>query len=147
MNVVSLLISKPAFARHEALVRRRAFRILKQVKQDGVFVEIHLEHDSMMRLLNRRLRGKFYAANILSFREPIPFPRPDAPRGKRVLGEIYLNPGFVAEWQKRGKKKNVFPLDALLAHGLLHLLGFKHARKSDRIRMERMERRIMNNES
>jgi rRNA maturation RNase YbeY len=60
------------------------------------------------------------------------FIRPDI-KGKN-LGEIYLNPFYI--------KKNKESLLFMLCHGLLHIAGYDHKRKNDRIKMEKLEERI-----
>lgn len=94
---------------------------------------IYLIDGKAMRRLNREFRGKDKPTDVLSFEFPADFP---VPKGeKRPLGEIYLNPAYI--------KKNGETLEYLLTHGILHLLGFNHIKKSDRIRMEKLEEKIL----
>lgn len=65
--------------------------------------------------------------DVLSFPEPKGFPHPDS--RKRRLGEVYLN------------------LDAarpksLVVHGVLHLLGYRHDRLRDTIKMKALEEKL-----
>jgi probable rRNA maturation factor len=90
--------------------------------------------DSRMRVLNRRFKGKDAPANILSFSHPKDFIIPAPPRKDKILGEIYLAPNYI--------KKHRENLDFMVIHGLLHLLGYDHAAKNDRMRMEKKEREI-----
>lgn len=53
---------------------------------------------------------------------------------EEYLGEIYLNPFFI----ERNKEDLLF----MLFHGLLHIAGYDHKRKNDRIKMERKEKII-----
>ncbi|MBI5220536.1 MAG: rRNA maturation RNAse YbeY [Candidatus Liptonbacteria bacterium] len=73
-------------------------------------------------------------ANVLAF-EADDFPHP-APRGQKFLGQIYLN-------------QDLSNRSELLIHGLLHLLGYRHGRARDMIRMQRREkelRRLINDQ-
>lgn len=70
--------------------------------------------------------------NVLSFSHPPGVPRPDY--AVRFLGEIYLNPSYI--------RKQGGDVRAMAVHGLLHLLGYDHARKRDIMEMERIEKRL-----
>ena len=81
-----------------------------------------------MRRLNKQFRGKDRPANVLSFVKPRGFPG-------ETLGEVYLGPVYI--------QKNAEDLDLMLVHGVLHILGFDHRKKSDRIVMEKKERQLL----
>jgi len=70
--------------------------------------------------------------NVLSYVAEGEFPRPDL--NEKYLGEIYLNPFYI--------KKNGEDLLYMLFHGLLHIAGYDHKKKNDRIKMERKEKII-----
>lgn len=67
--------------------------------------------------------------NILSYVATGDFPRPDIKQ--KALGEIHLNPSFI--------RKNKENLLFMLLHGVLHIAGYDHKKKSDRIKMEKKE--------
>lgn len=67
--------------------------------------------------------------NVLSYVADKPFPRPDLK--EKHLGEIHLNPSYI-----KYKKENLL---FMLFHGLLHIAGYDHKRKSDKIKMEKKE--------
>lgn len=97
------------------------------------YVGVYLVDGKTMRSLNKKFRGKDKVTDVLAFPYPEDFP---APQGKpRPLGDIYLNPAYI--------KKNKETEEYLLAHGLLHLLGFNHEKESDRIKMENLEKKIL----
>jgi len=106
--------------KHQRLIpkiRKTALKLGRLLGLTSAFVDIFLVGDAFMR------------KNVLAFPAPKRFPRPD--REGRYLGEIYLNPDYV----KRHKENLIF----MLVHGLLHLLGYDHIGKNDRIKMERKE--------
>lgn len=72
--------------------------------------------------------------NILAFREPKDFPHPESPFP--FLGELFVNRRFLARNSREDSIR-------LIAHGLLHLLGYGHERPKDRRRMETAEQRIL----
>jgi len=99
------------------------------MRRPDTSVSVYLISDSLMRELNFKYRRKDKPTIVLSFIEPqIPHPETD----KKVLGEIYLAPRYI--------EKNKEDIDRLLIHGLLHLLGYDHTRKDDKIKMENKER-------
>jgi rRNA maturation RNase YbeY len=95
-------------------------------------------------LMKRFNKGDFYLdislvnsktmpKNVLSFPADADFPHPNTKQ--KPLGEIYLNPDVIKEqgWQ----------FEYILIHGFLHLLGYDHIKKSDRIVMERLEEKLL----
>ncbi len=87
----------------------------------------------MKRLKKRFLPREKGLANVLSFGEPAGWPHPED--GQERLGEVYLNLDLT--------ESRLDKLIPLLSHGVLHLLGYDHKKKNDRIRMEKMEEEII----
>ena len=111
----------------------RALRAaLKKLKKRNAAVELYLVSDKEIKTLNRTYRGKNKATNVLSFEALASFPHPDIKQ--KPLGEIYLAPDYIA-------KKNE-DIGYMALHGLLHLLGYDHLTKRDRIRMEKAEKAL-----
>lgn len=109
-------------------------RSLKSLRKQNVQLDVYLAGNEPMLALNRKFRGKNSPANVLSFKESNDFVYP--PSSAKRLGEIYLNVPYV---RHRAAKNE---LAVLLIHGLLHLLGYTHEKKSDRIEMERLEKSL-----
>ena len=83
------------------------------------------------RKLNRRFRKKNYATNVLSF-----------PYG-RGSGDIVLcHPVIAKEAREQGKTLRAHYAH-LIVHGVLHLRGHDHLRRSAAARMEKAEIRIL----
>lgn len=112
-----------------------AGKFLRLLKKKNCYLEIYLLNSQKMKFLNKKFRNKNKAADVLSFPEPKNFPHPESQ--KKFLGEIYLKSPIT----------NYKLLTTLLAHGLLHLLGFQHQKKSDRIKMEKKEKFLISNYS
>lgn len=73
--------------------------------------------------------------NVLAYPADRDFPRPDVPKGLRLLGEVYINPYYI---EKHGEV-----LEYMVIHGILHLCGYRHETKRDRMKMERTEQMLM----
>lgn len=133
-NEVAVLALDKRYKKLEKDLAKEAGRILFFLKQGGVGLEICLVGSATMRKLNRQYKGKDAVTNVLAFGSPADFPRPlGAPRPS--LGEVYLCQPYI---KKRGEN-----IQSLLAHGILHLMGFNHASVGDRITMEKAEEKLL----
>ncbi len=98
-------------------------------------VTILLTDDDSVAALNERFRGKAGPTNVLSF------PAPDNPEDH--LGDIALAYGVCAREAAEQGKPLVHHLQHLVAHGVLHLLGYDHLTEAEAEEMEALERRIL----
>ncbi|MBI3638300.1 rRNA maturation RNase YbeY [Candidatus Wolfebacteria bacterium] len=144
----------------ESRAKQVVKKALKALGKDKIYLEIYFAGNQEMKFLNKKFRGKNKSANILSFKEPENFPHPElwgAASGNRKkgeklkqIGEMYLNltdDKRQAVSDKRGAVAIGCHLSVvsrqLLIHGLLHLLGYTHNKKSDTIKMKKMEQLVM----
>ncbi len=134
MNKVSVINLNGKDGKIEKEIKLPVLEILKILKKDNVLVDIYLISDGRMKLLNKKFRGRDKITTVLSFKEPRNFILP--PSSLKTLGEIYLN---TSKAESR-KPENIL---RLLVHGTLHLLGYNHREKSDRMRMERKEKSVI----
>lgn len=103
--------------------------ILKKARLAASFLALN-GHLEIFLVGNRQMKK-----NVLSYvgkEERGAFIRPDLK--EKNLGEIYLNPSYI--------KKNKESLLFMLFHGLLHIAGYDHKQKNDRIKMEKLEEKI-----
>lgn len=131
MNKIEVVSLSKQSKRFEKLIQKLAGKVLKVLNKNNVLVEIYLINSQKMRFLNKKFRGKDKTTTVLSFEEPRNFILP-ASRFRKI-GEIYLN------GETSGKEQET----RLLTHSLLHLFGYNHQKKSDRIRMERLENLVI----
>jgi len=117
---VAIVLLDRRFQDLKRKVHAAAKKIISLTKSRGGCAEIYL------------VNGRFMNKNVLAFRAPKNFPRPDI-KG-RFLGEIYLNPDYI-----KNHKEDIF---LMLTHGFLHLLGYGHKEKADRIKMEKKEQQL-----
>jgi len=108
-------------------------------------LSILLTTDAAIRLLNRDHRGKDKPTDVLSFPQS-EFRRPLVPRRGHdlaVLGDVIISID-TAERQARGRRRPlVEEVRFLLAHGLLHLLGYDHATPEEKKVMSRRTRELV----
>ena len=98
-------------------------------------VNVLLTDDEAVRDLNDRFRHKNVATNVLSF------PAHETATGH--LGDIALAYGVCAREADEQGKPLAAHLQHLVAHGVLHLVGYDHADEADAEIMEDLERRIL----
>ena len=125
------VVSRAAPAPASAQVRRWARAALKGPAEITVRIVGAVE----ARALNRRYRGRDYAANVLSF--------PYARRRGLLQGDIVLcAPVIAREALVQGKTVEAH-LAHLTVHALLHLQGYDHLRQRDAARMEALEKKLL----
>jgi len=112
-----------------------AEKSLVYLKKEEIYLEIYLADEFLMKEINQKFRHQDKRAKVLSFIETKNFHHPETKN--KVLGEIYLNSDYFSK-TGQPKKELVF----FLVHGLLHLLGYEHFKKRDRIKMERLNEKI-----
>jgi len=118
---------------NEPKLARVAQKMLKVLGVRAAALDIILlDHKSIAKLKARFIKKKT-EPNVLSFPEPVYFPHPETK--KRYLGEIYLNRDILKRSPERAQ--------ALLLHGVLHLLGYDHIKKVDMVEMEVLEAKIL----
>lgn len=118
---------------NEPKLLRLADKILKILKVKNSTLDIFLLDNNSITRLKARFIKKKTEPNVLAFPEPSHFPHPEMK--KKYLGEIYLNRDILRKSPDRAK--------ALLLHGILHLLGYDHKKKSDIAEMEDLEARLL----
>lgn len=104
-------------------------------------VAILLTDDETVRDLNARFRNKDTPTNVLSFPASA-VPAQDDDAGSH-LGDIALAFGVCAREAREQGKPLSHHLSHLVAHGILHLLGYDHETDADAEEMEALERAIL----
>jgi len=107
--------------RHKLVVQKTARWLMRRFNKSGFSLEIAL--------VGKQTMNK----NILAFPPKANFPRPDL--RQKPLGEIYLNPRIILQ--------QGWTIPYMVIHGFLHLLGYDHKKKNDRIDMERLEQKLL----
>lgn len=139
----------------EALCRQAAAMALAEAGLGDLPAEVSvlLTSDAEIAKLNRAFRNKDKATNVLSWPSleltpgapgmAPPPPRPRAPGQPVFLGDIALARETVqAEAAEQGKRTSDHATH-LVAHAVLHLLGYDHETDADARLMEGLETRAM----
>jgi probable rRNA maturation factor len=126
-------------------VRRMALSMLGELGLESSELSILLTDDSRIRTINRDHRHKDKPTDVLSFPQ-LEFRAPLKPRGAlplTLLGDIVISLD-TAERQATSRRR---PLENevrfLLAHGILHLLGYDHATPTEKKEMTKQTRRLV----
>jgi probable rRNA maturation factor len=119
----------------ETLVRTAADATLASEGAVGEGVTLLLTDDQTIRELNQRFRAQDRPTNVLSF------PAPQNP--ERFLGDIALAYGVCAHEAEAQGKSLAHHLQHLVAHGVLHLLGYDHVTDAQANEMEDLERAVL----
>jgi probable rRNA maturation factor len=100
--------------------------------------------DARMRRLNREFAGNDYVTDVLSFaaREDTGTFRVP-PAGHSLLGDIVIALPQAARQAREAGHPLARELDLLVAHGVLHLLGYDHGVPADARRMKRLQAQIL----
>jgi len=118
-----------------ALVEAAATAALDATAEGEPGVTILLTDDATLADLNQRFRGKAGPTNVLSF------PAAENPEG--LIGDIALAFGVCARESAEQGKSLAHHLQHLVAHGVLHLVGYDHQTEAEAEEMEALERRIL----
>lgn len=134
-NTLSIVAEDSAFRADRRALDAELSRALAILHVEGVALAVFLLRDQSMARLNRAFRHKEGATTVLSFAHKGDVPHPEIERKYRYLGEVYLAPRVI-----RAKGETAL---RMVVHGLLHLLGYAHKKKNDRIAMEAREAEVL----
>ena len=125
--------------------KKKLTKILKIVpffKKKNVTFTILLTNSSKIKKLNQRFRKKDRPTDVLSF--PF-FSAKDLISKKEknlYIGDIAISYEII---NYRSIKRNfLFEFDKVWIHGLLHLVGYDHVKNKDYLKMNKIEKKIIN---
>lgn len=105
-----------------AVIRGRAEKMLRHLGLSAVELSVALVDDATIHELNRDYRKKDKPTDVLAF--PLQEPVPEHVTG--LLGDVILSIDTARKQAKKHRRTLLAELTMLLAHGLLHLLGYDH---------------------
>ena len=118
----------------EQLAMRAAEAALAGAGRSGDVVVL-LTGDAEIAVMNQRFRGKAGPTNVLSF--------PASESARPHLGDVAVAYGVTAGEAAGQDKPLAHHLMHLVAHGVLHLVGYDHESDSEAETMEALERRVL----
>ena len=99
---------------------------LKRDDFDKIFFDITFTNSIETHQLNKTYRNKDYPADIITFALFADDENAEIIDGQVILGDIIIALDKVEEMSKEENKTFEYELKFLIAHGILHLLGFDH---------------------
>ena len=115
--------------------------MLADLELGAAELSVLLTNDAEIHELNRLHRDKDKPTDVLSF--PLDEHESDAGAHGRVLGDVVISLDTAAR-QARGRKRELLPeVRFLLAHGILHLIGYDHGNPTEKRAMDAMARRLV----
>jgi probable rRNA maturation factor len=123
-------------------VRRRARRMLELLDLPGAELSVVLTDDAGILELNRDYRHKEKPTDVLAFamREGEATP---AGEGGELLGDVVISLETACRQAAQRRRPPLAEVTFLLAHGLLHLVGYDHQNDEDEREMNAATRRLV----
>lgn len=121
-------------------LRREAEKMLAELELSEAELSVHLTHDRGIQKLNLQYRQKDKPTDVLSFGQDESLTIPGEPR---LLGDVVIS----LQTAERQAKSRGRPLAEearfLLAHGVLHLVGYDHETRPEKLEMAKLTRRLV----
>lgn len=123
-----------------ARLQTRARRMLHALERDDGELSIVLVNDDVIQQLNGTYRSKDQVTDVLSFAMS------EGEFGDvnpTVLGDVVISVPTARRQAGRSKREVFDQVTFLLAHGLLHLVGYDHQTDDQEREMKKQTRRLM----
>lgn len=121
-----------------AVIQRAARAALERESAEGE-LSVLLSDDAHVRDLNRDYLGVDAPTDVLSF----PAAETDPQSGRAYLGDIIISVPRAAEQARAAGHSLADEVQLLVIHGVLHLLGYDHARPAEKSRMWAVQAAIL----
>lgn len=142
--ISSLMVKEPLDPELKSLMEKAALAVLEMEGcQDGTEVSILLTDDAYIHELNKQYRGVDKPTDVLSFALDEGQAMPD-PGEERLLGDVVISLQAALRQGKEYGHGLERELAYLVAHGVLHLLGYDHINEDDKAVMREKEEAAMN---
>ena len=120
---------------------KKISKMVRLFKRKNITFTILLTNSLNMKKLNKKFRKLNKSTDILSFpafsKKNLKFIK----EKKIYIGDLATSYEIV---NSRSKKKFLVEFDKVWVHGLLHLIGYDHAKYKDYNKMSKIEKRILN---
>jgi len=119
--------------------KKIALAVLELAGQESSELSLALIGNDEMQKLNARYRHKDYPTDVLSFAAGA-----DLPLGTPLLGDVIISVEKAAQQAKERQHTLDHEMVTLMIHGVVHLLGYDHARGAEEARrMASKERQLL----
>ena len=118
-------------------IEQRLSRMMTELKLQDAELSVVLTGDDQIRELNRFYRKKDRPTDVLAF--PMEECPPDVPR---LLGDVIVSLPTARAQAVQARRAAIDEVTMLLAHGVLHLLGWDHDTKAKDRAMRRETDRL-----
>ena len=120
---------------------KKISKMVRLFKRKNITFTILLTNSLNMKKLNKKFRKLNKSTDVLSFpafsKKNLKFIK----KKKIYIGDLATSYEIV---NSRSKKKFLSEFDKVWVHGLLHLIGYDHAKYKDYNKMSKIEKRILN---
>ena len=120
---------------------KKISKMVRLFKKKNITFTILLTNSLNMKKLNKKFRKLNKSTDVLSFpafsKKNLKFIK----EKKIYIGDLATSYEIV---NSRSKKKFLVEFDKVWVHGLLHLIGYDHAKYKDYNKMSKIEKRILN---
>jgi len=113
--------------------------MLAALELDHAELSVLLTNDAGIHELNRLHRGKDRPTDVLAFPLELESGGPEQP----LLGDIVISLDTAQRQADSRRRPLLSEVRFLLAHGLLHLIGFDHDTARKKLAMDRMARKLV----
>lgn len=139
MPVVLLVEDGPYEELPRTLILRRARAMLAAVQSSDKEWSLVFTGDDQIQNLNRIYRKKNRPTDVLAFSQQ---EGEHGARGGRLLGDVIVSVPTARRQAAAARKEVLAEVTMLMAHGLLHLLGWDHATAAEDRAMRRETARL-----
>ena len=126
-------------------VRAIGERMLRFLEREDSELSVLLTNDAYIHILNREHRGKDRPTDVLAFQQEPEGDEDQQPGNpmNQLLGDVVISLD-TAQRQARSRRRTLLDeVSFLLAHGILHLVGYDHQDDAEEARMNAMTKRLI----
>ena len=124
---------------NQNIVEQAAVTTLDMLKISGSDLTIVLTDDEEIRILNRDFLAQDSPTDVLSF----PAGEMDPDTGRRYLGDVVVSMPRAADQALVRGHAVENEVQLLVIHGVLHLLGYEHSTKNDKVQMWQVQTQVL----
>lgn len=116
--------------------------MLGALGKDDAELSVLLTNDAFIRRLNAEHRGKDRPTDVLAFPLNDPGEALDFP-GREVLGDVVISIDTARRQARKRRSTLMHEVTFLLAHGILHLVGYDHGNDREEREMDAMTKHLL----